>query len=117
MAGQQPERALFLGEVVPALGEVPPYQPGESVRVVLRFPMGHYRVPLYLRGKTGTVERLVMPAVDNEEEGFGRNAGDKRYYYRIAFPMTEIWPDYAGPRHDSLRIEVFQTWLESAANA
>jgi nitrile hydratase len=79
--------------------------------------MGHYRVPLYLRGKIGTIERLVTPAIDNEEEGFGRNAGDKRFYYRIVFPMTEIWPDYTGPTHDNLRIEVFETWLESAKHA
>ena len=31
--------------------------------------------------------------------------------------MTEIWPDYAGSKHDSLRIEVFETWLERAQNA
>ena len=68
-------------------------------------------------GKIGTIERLVTPAIDNEEEGFGRNAGDKRFYYRIVFPMTEIWPDYTGPRHDNLRIEVFETWLESAKHA
>ena len=117
MAAKQSEEVPPYGKVVPAIGEVPPYRPGDSVKVVVRFPMGHYRVPLYLRGKTGTIERLVTPAIDNEEEGFGRNAGDKRFYYRIAFQMTEIWPDYAGPRHDNLRIEVFETWLESAKHA
>ncbi|MBS0558567.1 MAG: nitrile hydratase subunit beta [Proteobacteria bacterium] len=117
MAEQPPESARTLIEVVPALGEVAPLRPGDPVRVVIRFPLGHYRVPLYLRGKTGTVERLVTPAIDNEEEGFGRNAGDRRYYYRIVFPMTEIWTDYAGPPHDNLRIEVFETWLESARHA
>ena len=40
-------------------------------------PIGHYRVPIYLRGKIGAVERVIEPAgVDNEEEGFGRNAGN-----------------------------------------
>ena len=52
------------------------------------------------------------PAVDNEQEGYGRNAGSKLHYYRIAMPMTEIWPDYAGSPRDGLRIEVFETWLE-----
>ena len=47
---------------------MPPYRPGDAVKVVVRFPLGYYRVPLYLRGKTGTVERLVTPAIDNEEE-------------------------------------------------
>ncbi len=104
--------ALHLDGVVPAFGETPIFRPGEHVRVVERFPLGHYRVPLYLRGKTGVVERLVQPAVDNEEEGFGRNAGMQRHYYRIAVPMTDIWHEYAGARQDQLYIEVFETWLE-----
>jgi nitrile hydratase len=70
-------------------------------------------MPIYLRGKTASVEAIIEPAsVDNEEEGFGRNAGSKRHYYRIAIPMTEIWPDYVASSRDSLRIEVFETWLE-----
>ncbi len=82
-----------------------------------RFPLGHYRVPLYLRGRTGIVERLVQPAIDNEEEGFGRNAGVKRHYYRIAVPLSDIWAGYAGSQRDHLYIEVFETWLEAAHNA
>ena len=41
--------------------ETPVFRPGERVRVMERFPIGHYRVPLYLRGRTGVVERLVNP--------------------------------------------------------
>jgi nitrile hydratase subunit beta len=56
---------------------------------------------------------VIEPAgVDNEEEAYGRNAGMKRHYYRIAVPMTEIWPDYAGSQRDGLHIEIFETWLE-----
>ncbi len=112
MKEQMPANAPRHGGVVPALGETPTFRPGEQVRVAERFPLGHYRVPLYLRGKIGVVDRLVQPAVDNEEEGFGRNAGMKRHYYRIAVPMTEIWREYAGARQDRLYIEVFETWLE-----
>ena len=66
-------------------------------------PIGHYRVPTYVRGKRGEVEVVLEPpAVDNEEEGLGRNAGLRRHYYRIAIPMTEIWPDYRGSGVKSL---------------
>lgn len=93
--------------------EKPVFAPGDRVRVGVRFPIGHYRVPLYIRGKTAVIERVIEPrAVNNEEEGFGRNAGSKRHYYRIAIPMTELWPSYAGSAADGLRIEVFETWLE-----
>jgi nitrile hydratase len=96
-----------------AWGEEPIFRPGDPIRILNRSPVGHYRVPTYLRGKTGVVEAVIEPAgIDNEEEGFGRNAGAKRHYYRIAVPMTEIWPAYSGSSLDGLRIEVFETWLE-----
>lgn len=99
--------------IVAALGEKPIFEPGDRIRISTRFPIGHYRVPLYLRGKTGSVEAVIEPAaVDNEQEGYGRNAGSKLHYYRIAIPMTEIWPNYIGSPRDGLRIEVFETWLE-----
>jgi nitrile hydratase len=70
-------------------------------------------VPQYVRGKTGVVESVIEPpALNNEEEGFGRNAGMKRHYYRLAIPLTELWPGYGGSPNDGLRIEVFEHWLE-----
>lgn len=100
--------------IVFAIGEKPIFSPGDKVRILTRSPIGHYRVPTYLRGKTGNVESIIEPAaVDNEEEGFGRNAGSKRHYYRIALPLTEIWPDHVGSPHDGLRVEVFESWLEA----
>jgi nitrile hydratase subunit beta len=99
--------------LVYALGDKPTFKPGDAIRILDRSPIGHYRVPIYLRGKTGKVDSVIEPvAVDNEEEGFGRNAGSRRHYYRIAVPMTEIWPDYEGSPRDGLYIEVFESWLE-----
>lgn len=99
--------------VVKGAGEEPIFQAGDSVRISRRFPIGHFRVPNYIRGKVGLVEAVMEPKqLNNEEEGFGRNAGNKRHYYRIAIPLAELWPNYAGSVSDSLRIEVFETWLE-----
>lgn len=93
--------------------EEPTFMAGQSVRVSVRFPVGHYRVPRYVRGKRGVVESVIEPrAINNEEEGFGRNAGMKRHYYRVAIPLTELWPQYAGSASDGLRIEVHESWLE-----
>ena len=105
-----PQQAIA---IVTAFGERPIFGPGDPVRILTRSPVGHYRVPIYLRGKSGTVEAVIEPpGIDNEEEAYGRNAGSKRHYYRIAIPMTEIWPDYVGSARDGLRIEVFESWLE-----
>jgi hypothetical protein len=99
--------------IVLATGEEPLFQVGERVRILTRSPVGHYRVPIYLRGKAGAVQAIIEPSgVDNEEEAYGRNAGMKRHYYRIAFPMTQVWPQYVGSPRDELCIEVFETWLE-----
>ncbi len=101
--------------IVLALGEAPRFRPGDHVRVGTRSPIGHYRVPTYLRGRPAMVEAVIEPPnLDNEEEAFGRNAGMKRHYYRLAVRMTDIWPAYAGSPADNLHIEVFETWLEGA---
>ncbi len=101
-----------LPRAISAFGEEPVFRPGDHIRILARTPTGHYRVPFYLRGKRGTVEAVIEPAaVDNEEERYGRNAGSKLHHYRIAIPMTEIWPDDVGSPRDGLRIEIFETWL------
>ena len=100
-------------QITKALGEEPLFEAGDSVKVLVRYPVGHYRVPHFIRGRKGSVEMVITrAAVNNEEEGFGRNAGSKGYYYRVAIPLTELWPDYVGAPQDGLRIEIFETWLE-----
>jgi nitrile hydratase len=98
-------------------GERALFAAGDRVRIASRSPIGHYRVPTYLRGRLAVVDTVIEPAaVDNEAEGFGRDAGMKRHYYRVAVPMIDIWPDYAGSPRDGLYIEVFETWLEEATS-
>jgi len=100
-------------QIVKVLGEEPAFREGDQVRISLRFPGGHYRVPRYVRGKRGTVTKVLRPkAVNNEDEGYGRNAGIKGYYYRIAILHEELWPGYSGSKDDKLVIEIFETWLE-----
>jgi len=99
--------------IVPAEGEMPKFSPGDRVRIGSRSPIAHYRVPSYIRSKTATVLAVVEPpAVDNEREGFGLNAGSKRHYYRVEIPMKELWPNYRGSAADGVRIEIYETWLE-----
>ena len=100
---------------VKSFGDQPNLRPGDAIRISVRYPIAHYRVPRYIRGKRGVVEMVLDRAlVNNEEEGYGRNAGQLGYYYRVAIPLAELWPGYAGSPNDNLRIEVFETWLERA---
>ena len=100
---------------VAPFGDQPSLRPGDAIRISVRYPVAHYRVPRYIRGKRGVVEMVLDRAlVNNEEEGFGRNAGQLGYYYRVAILLSELWPGYTGSPNDNLRIEVFETWLERA---
>jgi hypothetical protein len=108
-----PSREPSTVQIIKAEGEQPLFAPGDRVRITRRFPVGHYRVPSYLRGRIGSVEKVIEPAgIDNEEEGFGRNAGTKRHYYRVVIPLSELWPGYASSHRDALHVEIFETWLE-----
>ena len=103
-----------IAEVVFATGEAAQFSPGDTIRILTRSPVGHYRVPTYLRGRVGVVEAVIHAVgINNEEEAFGRNAGRKLHYYRVGVAMTEIWPGYARTSRDTLHIEVFETWLEA----
>jgi nitrile hydratase subunit beta len=100
-------------QAVPALGEVAAFKVGDAIRVATRMPIGHYRVPTYLRGRRGVIAKVLQSTgVDNEIEGFGHNAGLRRHYYSIVFPMAEVWAAYEGQPNDRLQIEVFESWLE-----
>jgi nitrile hydratase len=102
-----------LPNIVHPDGTEPLFKAGDDVRIAMRSPIGHYRVPTFIRGKHGRVEAVIEPpAVDNEDEGFGHNVGPKRHYYRLAIPFTELWPDYADCPRDGYRVEVYETWLE-----
>lgn len=92
--------------------EEPSFRPGDPIRISTRSPISDYRMPFYLRGKRGTVEALIEPhAARLAEAGHGRNGEPKPRSYRLAIPMTEIWPDYVGSPRDGLRIEVCEPWL------
>ena len=88
------------------------FKEGEKVRVSEKFPIGHYRVPMYLRGKTVTIAKNLGKHINPEEEAFGKNAGNETWYYQVLILQTELWPNYLGNKEDTLEIEVFEPWLE-----
>ncbi len=62
-------KSATLSGIVKADGEEPGFRAGERVAISVRFPVRHYRVPQYIRGKIGVIEAVMEPpAVNNEEE-------------------------------------------------
>ncbi len=88
------------------------FKPGDRVAVRYADPPGHIRTPWYIRGHTGTVERLCGAFPNPEELAFHRPGLPAQPLYRVRFPQAQVWPDYRGPAHDTIEIEIFQHWLE-----
>jgi nitrile hydratase len=95
--------------------EAAPYAPGERVRIVDLGKPGHVRTPLYVREKSGVVERFCGSFENPENRAYGR-VGEKRIrLYRVRFRQRDLWPDYEGPLDDTLEIEIYDHWLRPAA--
>jgi nitrile hydratase len=87
---------------------------GERVRVRDTAPLGHIRTPFYIRGHTGTIERLCGSFPNPEELAQMRKGLPAQPLYRVRFLEREVWPDYRGRPDDVVEIEIFQHWLEKA---
>ena len=90
------------------------YKVGEKVRVMKAYPPGHIRTPFYIRGHTGTVERICGAFPNPEELAQMRDGLPAQPLYRVRFAQKDVWPDYAGPEADVVEIEIYQHWLEPA---
>lgn len=86
---------------------------GHPVRVRALMPPGHIRTPAYLRGKHGTVERILGPFPNPEELAY-RHPGQALLLYRVRFRMGDIWGDSAENPDDTLDAEIYAHWLEDA---
>jgi nitrile hydratase len=90
------------------------FRPGERVRVMKAYPLGHVRTPYYIRGASGVIERLCGAFANPEELAQMRDGLPPRPLYRVRFLQREVWPDYRGSRDDTVDVEIFQHWLERA---
>jgi nitrile hydratase subunit beta len=106
------ESARYADDDVLVLDDQPTFRPGDHIRISWRSAVGFRSLPFYLRGKRGTVEAIVEPHDGGDNDGQDGCAPARAY--RLAIPLTEIWPDYVGSPRDGLRIEVVEPWLVRA---
>ena len=90
------------------------FRVGQKVKVVRRDPPGHARTPHYIRGHTGTVERICGAFPNPEQLAEHGDGLPALPLYRVRFVQKEVWPDYRGNPTDVLEVEIFQHWLEAA---
>ena len=88
------------------------FAPGERVRIAATPTVGHSRVPSYVRGHAGTIERVLPEFLIPEDEAWQRLDGRREVLYRVRLPQRELWPDDRSATADVLEIEMFEHWLE-----
>ena len=90
------------------------YQPGDTVRVRVDSPPGHYRTPDYVKGKTGRVVALCGVFRNPESLGHGGSGLPARPLYTVEFPQTGVWDGYTGPESDKVLVDIYEHWLDPA---
>ena len=70
----------------------------------------HIRVPGYIYGARGTIERVCGVHGDPSFLAFGLDAPQVRLY-RVRFKMEDLWPEQ-GKSDDVIEVEIYEPWLE-----
>jgi nitrile hydratase len=90
----------------------PAFSVGDRVRARNLHTTGHTRLPRYVRGRTGVIERRhgahVFP--DSHAHGAGE---DPRPLYTVRFAARELWGPDAAAR-DSVSLDLWEPYLERA---
>jgi nitrile hydratase len=85
---------------------------GERVRAKNINPVTHTRLPRYVRGHTGVIERIngchVFPDTSARGEG-----DHPQWLYTVVFDARELWGDDADPTL-KVSIDAFEPYLEKA---
>ena len=90
----------------------PRFQIGQHVRARNINPVTHTRLPRYVRGKAGTIERDRGVAAFPDTNIYG--LGDKpQHVYSVRFSARELWGVEAAPQ-DAVYIELWDNYLEPA---
>ena len=90
----------------------PRFQTGQRVRARNMHPVGHTRLPRYVRAKLGTIHRdhgvFVFP--DTNAHLLGEKP---QHVYSVRFAARELWGEHAAPR-DSVYVDLWDDYLERA---
>lgn len=87
------------------------FRPGQRVRARNLNPTGHTRLPRYVRGKTGSVDRVhgvfVFPDTNAHFQG-----ESPQHVYSVRFEAQELWGETATSR-DSVYVDLWEAYLEA----
>lgn len=90
------------------------FQIGDWVRVRVNHTSGHCRTPQFVQGKVGEVVAVFGQFPNPEQRAYGGNGLPYQVLYQVCFEQTDLWANYSGPKQDTLRIDLFEHWLEAS---
>jgi len=91
-----------------AVADEPRFSPSMTVRARNMHPLGHTRLPRYVRGRLGTIARRhgahVFP--DANAHGLGERP---QHLYQVRFEAQELW---GGSNNSAVYIDLWESYLE-----
>jgi len=95
-----------------AIAATAKFKPGDAVVARNMHPVGHTRIPRYVRGRRGVIDRdhgvFVFPDTNAEF------AGEKpQHVYSVRFTARELWGAGASAR-DVIYIDLWDDYLDKA---
>jgi nitrile hydratase subunit beta len=92
----------------------PAFAVGDAVSVRVFNPPGHTRVPRYIRGKAGTVQRFYGVHVF-EDVGYG-DVPPEQPIYSVRFEAAELWGDAVDGR-GAVYLDLWESHIEPTGQA
>jgi nitrile hydratase len=85
---------------------------GDKVRARVMNPLGHTRLPRYVRGRLGTIARVHGVHVFPDSNAVGKGE-DPHWLYSVAFDAREVWGPEGKPG-DTIHLDLWEPHLERA---
>lgn len=111
-AAEVPAVLTTPGSYLRDVAAAPAFQPGDRVRALNLNPVGHTRLPRYVRGHVGVVERLHGAHVFPDSNAHGKGE-DPRHLYSVRFAARDLWGDGASAK-DGVYLDLWEPYLERA---
>ena len=91
----------------------PRFAPGDLVRTRAADPVGHTRLPRYVRGHTGRVVENTGSWPLADDVAAGSTAPRVEPVYTVAFAAADLWAERRGSG-DEVTVDLWQSYLEPA---
>ncbi|MEX0809002.1 MAG: nitrile hydratase subunit beta [Dongiaceae bacterium] len=95
---------------------VPAFKPGDRVRTNADGVPTHTRLPAYVRGRIGRIERLCSAHVLPDAKSHGQERAEP--LYTVRFEAADLWPEArdrdAKERRACVHLDLWESYLERA---